>query len=75
MTHKKRIVIVGAGITGVSIAWHLAHREFDVTLVEQDMPVSGATGSAFGWLTGVVKYATVRAMQSRNVTSHPALAG
>lgn len=55
MTHKKRIVVVGAGITGVSIAWHLADREFDVTLVEQDMPASGATGSAFGWLTGVVK--------------------
>ncbi|MGE0973184.1 NAD(P)/FAD-dependent oxidoreductase (plasmid) [Klebsiella sp. WOUb02] len=51
---KKRIVIVGAGITGVSIAWHLAHLEFDVTIVEQDMPASGATGSAFGWLTGVV---------------------
>jgi glycine/D-amino acid oxidase-like deaminating enzyme len=55
VTHKKRIVVVGAGITGVSIAWHLAHSEFDVTLVEQDMPASGATGSAFGWLTGVVK--------------------
>lgn len=55
MTHKKKIVIVGAGITGVSIAWHLADREFDVTLVEQNMPASGATGSAFGWLTGVVK--------------------
>lgn len=56
MTHKKRIVVVGAGITGVSIAWHLAHRELDVTLVEQDMPASGATGSAFGWLTGVVNH-------------------
>lgn len=55
MPHKKRIVIVGAGITGVSIAWHLAHRELDVTLVELDMPASGTTGSAFGWLTGVVK--------------------
>lgn len=54
MTHKKRIVVVGAGIAGVSIAWHLAHGDFDVTLVEQDMPASGATGSAFGWLTGVV---------------------
>ncbi|EKI0251363.1 FAD-binding oxidoreductase [Enterobacter asburiae] len=54
VTHKKRIVVVGAGITGVSIAWHLAHSDFDVTLVEQDMPASGATGSAFGWLTGVV---------------------
>ncbi|QAV47542.1 FAD-binding oxidoreductase (plasmid) [Pantoea agglomerans] len=51
---KKRIVIVGAGITGASIAWHLAHLEFDVTVIEQNMPASGATGSAFGWLTGVV---------------------
>ncbi|WP_419181526.1 hypothetical protein [Lelliottia amnigena] len=23
-------------MTGVSIAWHLAHLEFDVTLIEQD---------------------------------------
>lgn len=51
---KKKIVVVGAGITGVSIAWHLAHLEFEVTIIEQDMPASGATGSAFGWLTGVV---------------------
>lgn len=55
MTRKKRIVVVGAGITGASIAWHLAHLEFEVTIVEQDMPASGATGSAFGWLTAVVK--------------------
>lgn len=51
---KKRIVVVGAGITGASIAWHLAHLEFDVTIIEQNMPASGATGSAFGWLTSVV---------------------
>jgi len=51
---KRKIVVVGAGITGVSIAWHLASHEFDVTLVEQKMPASGATGSAFGWLTGAV---------------------
>ncbi|WP_397324964.1 NAD(P)/FAD-dependent oxidoreductase [Pantoea agglomerans] len=53
---KKKIVIVGAGITGASIAWHLAHLEFDVTIIEKNMPASGATGSAFGWLTGVVCY-------------------
>ncbi|NIF30850.1 FAD-binding oxidoreductase [Enterobacter sp. Cy-643] len=51
---KKRIVVVGAGIVGASIAWHLARLEFDVTLIEQHEPASGATGSAFGWLTGAV---------------------
>jgi glycine/D-amino acid oxidase-like deaminating enzyme len=29
--------------------------EFDVTIVEQHTPASGATGSVFGWLTGVVR--------------------
>ncbi|WP_366511598.1 NAD(P)/FAD-dependent oxidoreductase [Cedecea davisae] len=51
---KKRIVVVGAGIVGVSIAWHLSRLEFDVTIIEQNEPASGATGSAFGWLTGAV---------------------
>ncbi|WP_407434786.1 FAD-dependent oxidoreductase [Lelliottia sp.] len=27
---------MGAGMTGVFIAWHFAQPEFDVTLVEQD---------------------------------------
>ncbi|WP_172570093.1 FAD-binding oxidoreductase [Cedecea sp. FDAARGOS_727] len=51
---KKMIVVVGAGIVGASIAWHLACLEFDVTIIEQNEPASGATGSAFGWLTGAV---------------------
>ncbi|WP_370569014.1 NAD(P)/FAD-dependent oxidoreductase [Kosakonia sp. S57] len=55
MTRKKRIIVVGAGITGASIAWHLAHLDFEVTIVEQDMPASGATANAFGWLTAIVK--------------------
>lgn len=54
MTRKKRIIVVGAGITGASIAWHLAHLDFEVTIVEQDMPASGATANAFGWLTAIV---------------------
>jgi glycine/D-amino acid oxidase-like deaminating enzyme len=53
-TMKKKVVVVGAGITGASIAWHLAQLEFNVTVVEQNVPASGATGSAFGWLTGEV---------------------
>nr|WP_255212428.1 FAD-dependent oxidoreductase [Cedecea neteri] len=35
---KKRIVVVGAGIVGVSIAWHLARLEFDVTIIEKNEP-------------------------------------
>jgi glycine/D-amino acid oxidase-like deaminating enzyme len=44
------IVVVGAGIVGASIAYHLASRGARVTLVEQDAPGAGATGCAFGWI-------------------------
>jgi glycine/D-amino acid oxidase-like deaminating enzyme len=44
------IVVVGAGIVGASIAYHLASRGVRVTLVEQDAPGAGATGRAFGWI-------------------------
>lgn len=51
---KKRIIIVGAGIIGASIAWHLVRRGLEVTVIEKDEPAAGATGSAFGWITSAV---------------------
>lgn len=33
---------------------HLAQLEYDIVIIEQNEPASGATGSAFGWLTGAV---------------------
>lgn len=45
-----RVVVVGAGIVGASIAYHLARRGTQVTLVERARPGSGATGSSFGWI-------------------------
>jgi glycine/D-amino acid oxidase-like deaminating enzyme len=45
-----RIVVVGAGITGASIAYHLAKRGAKVTIVDAVRPGAGATEKSFGWL-------------------------
>ena len=46
----KKVVIVGAGIIGATLAYHLSQREgIDVTLLERDIPGSGASGHSFAW--------------------------
>ncbi|MEU5687361.1 NAD(P)/FAD-dependent oxidoreductase [Streptomyces venezuelae] len=48
------IVVVGAGIVGASVAYHLAGRGVPVTLVERGAgPAGGVTGESFGWVSGV----------------------
>ena len=48
--NRRRIAIVGAGIVGVTLAWHLARRGAAVTLIDGGQPGSACTGRAFGWL-------------------------
>jgi glycine/D-amino acid oxidase-like deaminating enzyme len=45
-----RIVVVGAGIIGASIAYHLVKRGAKVVLVEAVRPGAGATEKSFGWI-------------------------
>jgi len=47
-----RIVVVGGGVVGCSIAWHLAERNLgEVTLIERDRIGSGTTWHSAGNLT------------------------
>ncbi len=45
-----RIVVVGGGIVGASIAYHLVRRGADVVLVEKTAPAAEASGRSFGWI-------------------------
>lgn len=47
---QPRYLILGAGITGAAIAHRLAKGGASVTIVEQSLPASGATGRSFGWV-------------------------
>ncbi|OJT42216.1 NAD(P)/FAD-dependent oxidoreductase [Serratia plymuthica] len=47
---EKHMIVVGAGIMGASIAYHLASRGIKVTVIDKDHPAAGATGSSFGWI-------------------------
>ncbi len=52
----KSVVIVGAGIIGAALGYHLSRRDgMTVTLLERDMPGAGASGHSFAWVNGFGK--------------------
>jgi glycine/D-amino acid oxidase-like deaminating enzyme len=50
-----RVVIAGAGIVGGSIAYHLAKRGANVTVLEKRRPGAGATEKSFAWINSFSK--------------------
>ena len=47
-----RITVIGAGIVGASIAFHLADRGANVTLVDAGRPGMAASRTSFAWING-----------------------
>ncbi|MCE2403774.1 MAG: FAD-binding oxidoreductase [Dehalococcoidia bacterium] len=52
---ERGVVVVGAGIVGASIAYHLAGRGVRVTVVDGAAPGSGASSHSFAWINAGAK--------------------
>ena len=46
----QRVLVVGAGIIGSSIAWHLAMRGAKVTVIDTNPPGGTATAASWAWI-------------------------
>ena len=49
-----RIVIIGAGIIGASIAFHLSRRHVNLTVIDQAQPGTGASSHSFAWINATI---------------------
>ncbi len=45
-----QILVIGAGIIGAAIAYHLARRGAAVTVIDRGAPAGGATADSFAWI-------------------------
>jgi glycine/D-amino acid oxidase-like deaminating enzyme len=46
----KRVIVIGAGVVGASVAYRLANAGASVTVVDRDEPGSGTTSKSFAWV-------------------------
>jgi len=53
---KRQVVVVGAGIIGASIAWHLVRSGARVTVIDADEPGGVATPCSFGWINSTYEF-------------------
>ena len=47
---REHIIVIGAGIIGASIGYHLTRRGAGVTIIDGAEPASGATSKSFAWI-------------------------
>ena len=68
MTQHTQIVVIGGGVMGVSLVYHLAHLGVsDVVLLEKNELTAGSTWHAAGLCTHFAHSPTIMAMRARSV--------
>ena len=51
-TTPGKVVVIGGGIVGASVAFHLAKRNVEVTVIEAGQPGQGASRVSYAWING-----------------------
>ena len=65
------VIVVGAGIVGAAIAYHLARQGAQVTVLEQDSPGSGVTRHSFAWINPHGEFpAAARALRAQALADY-----
>ncbi len=65
-----RVGVVGAGIVGASIAYHLSRSGARVTVFEKAQPGGGATQNSFAWLNAFVADPQYRALRLQSLMAY-----
>ena len=52
---NKKIAVIGAGIVGASVAFHLSQHGMDVSVFDKNQPGTGASGHSFAWVNAFSK--------------------
>src|SRR5271166_1163654 len=65
-----RVGVVGAGIVGASMAYHLSEAGARVTLFEKAQPGGGATQNSFAWLNAFVADPRYRALRLQSLMAY-----
>lgn len=66
-----RVIVLGAGIVGAAIAYHLARQGAQVTVLEQDTPGSGVTRHSFAWINPHGEYPSpVKPLREQALTEY-----
>ena len=53
--NRPRVVVVGAGIIGASIAFQISRRNSPTTVLDKGQPGSGASSHSFAWINAAAK--------------------
>jgi glycine/D-amino acid oxidase-like deaminating enzyme len=65
-----RVGVVGAGIVGASMAYHLAEAGAQVIVLEKTAPASGATRNSFAWINAFVDDTHYRAVRLQSLLAY-----